>query len=122
MQEAPRGPLDVDQQKITCHVTQRTHQTLRALASFRGVTKTALANELLVAAIHDAVDALEGRVVLHPAEGTKVGGEPLDKPLTERDYVLRIAGDFCQEYKDQSDYERFGAPGATGVPGEVATL
>ncbi len=116
--EAQPNPLDTDKQKLTIHLTQRTHQTLRALANWRGVTKTALADELLAAAIYDALDALQDRVFLEPSPNVEVGGKPLTGPYTARDFVKDKAEEFCRGYLDGVDYERFGAPGSTGVRGE----
>jgi hypothetical protein len=56
----------------TVKIGERQHQMLRALAEFTGRSKTAIAGELLGAAIEDALDSLPTEL-LEGAIGVKTG-------------------------------------------------
>jgi hypothetical protein len=60
----------------TVKIGERQHQMLRALAEFTGRSKTALAGELLAAAIEDALDSLPVEVIGGGAITSVTTGEP----------------------------------------------
>lgn len=85
----------------TVRIPQSVHHQLRALSEVTGHSKSALAGELLTAAIQDAIEALPDEPFLdggatHPETG---------EPLSFRDMVRRRGEVLYREFLDQRGLE-----------------
>ncbi len=83
----------------TVKITERSHQKLRAMSELYGRHKTGLANELLMAAIDDAIEMLRSEPT--PMSIERVAG--VQEPVSLGEYIEHRAEELYREYLDERE-------------------